>query len=154
MCRLSFLSCLLLVLATTPSAKAQLGDSLVINFKDGHKVTLALSEIRKITFDSLTRGVTENKPQNDLQVSLSFPNPFRNQTTIDFSLSTAGVVKISIFDVKGSIVRNLQVNAEAGKNQIIWDGLGNNGNKVSNGSFFYKIVFNNIVQFSKLEVLR
>jgi len=149
-----FLLCLLLIFGIALPAKAQVGDSLVINFKDGHKVALALTDIRKITFDSLTSGVTENKPQNDLQVSPSYPNPSRNEATIDFSISTAGVVKISIFDAKGKSVRNLQVNAEAGKNQINWDGLDNLGNHVLSGSYLYEVRFQDDRQVRKMVVIK
>ncbi len=47
------------LLVLTPTRIWSQQDSLTINFKNGKHVTIALPEIRKITFDSLKASVSE-----------------------------------------------------------------------------------------------
>ncbi len=146
---------LFLFICYAAPAKGQTSDSLVISFKNGQKVTLALSQIQKITFDTLTANVNDkNTSTNGLQLLASYPNPLRSSTTIDFDIATTGLVKISIYDAKGNAIRNLQVNSQLGRNQIVWDGLDNSGIHVPSGEYFYEVRFKNDIQVRKMVVIK
>jgi hypothetical protein len=76
------------------------------------------------------------------------PNPFHN--TIKFAVaSNTKSVKISIYDVAGKLVRELN-----GNSGLIWNGRNNNGATVNSGVYFYKVAtnsgtFNGKVTFSR-----
>jgi flagellar hook assembly protein FlgD len=66
-----------------------------------------------------------------------YPNPFDSRKThgvIAFTLNRAAPVKISIYDVFGSRVREIKVDGAAGANNVLWDGSGSSG-KVSKGVY-------------------
>ena len=68
------------------------------------------------------------------------PNPFNPYTTIRYSLDAGTDVALRVFDVKGRMVREL-VNGHrvAGRHQVIWDGLDGSGERVSSGTYFYRL---------------
>ncbi|MCK4654932.1 MAG: SBBP repeat-containing protein [Candidatus Cloacimonetes bacterium] len=77
---------------------------------------------------------------SDIDLS-SFPNPFNPATTISYQLSADSPVELSIYNIKGQKVKTL-VNEvlPAGKYSTIWNGRDSNGNRVSSGIYFYKLL--------------
>jgi hypothetical protein len=69
------------------------------------------------------------------------PNPARRSigTTIHYSLATAGKATISIFDVAGRRVREIELYSKSGENQISWDCRDQNGRLVPSGVYFYQL---------------
>ena len=70
----------------------------------------------------------------------NYPNPFNPSTTIKYSLPKAGHLKLSIFNVRGQLVKTLLDGVRpAGEDQtIVWDGSDNQGSSVSSGVYFYE----------------
>ena len=74
-------------------------------------------------------------------LSQNYPNPFESKTSIDFELTDAGQVSISVFDILGRRIRTLtHENYIPGKHQIEWDGLDDAGNRVAGGLYIYSMV--------------
>jgi len=71
----------------------------------------------------------------------NFPNPFNPQTTIKFSAAQAGQVTLRIFNVGGQLVRSLTTKAEAGVNEVRWNGRRDDGTQLASGVYFYKVKF-------------
>jgi hypothetical protein len=71
----------------------------------------------------------------------NFPNPFNPQTTIRFSSASTGKVTIRIFNVGGQLVRSLSTKAEAGANEVRWNGRRDDGTALASGVYFYKVKF-------------
>ena len=71
----------------------------------------------------------------------NFPNPFNPMTAIKFSSAQAGKVTIRIFNVGGQLVRTLSTKAEAGANEVRWNGRRDDGASLASGVYFYKIKF-------------
>jgi subtilisin family serine protease len=68
------------------------------------------------------------------------PNPFNPSTSIHFSLNHSGLVRLSILDVKGRVVRRLiQSPLPAGPHQIRWNGVDDLGQQVSSGVYLYRL---------------
>jgi hypothetical protein len=73
---------------------------------------------------------------NDVRI---YPNPFRDKTTILYSIVKNSDVKINIYNVKGQIVKSLLSNkSNTGKHALIWDGTDENGNLVASGMYIIK----------------
>jgi len=68
-----------------------------------------------------------------------YPNPFNPVTTIKYSLPKAGHLQLSIYNIRGQLVKTL-INAlrPAGADQTaVWDGTDNQGSAVASGVYFY-----------------
>lgn len=79
-------------------------------------------------------------PEEGLDVSGSFPNPFQERTTIQFSLSDRSPVTISVYDVLGRQVATLvDRTLAAGAHEVQWDGRSSTGQPVSSGLYLYRV---------------
>ena len=80
----------------------------------------------------------------------NYPNPFNPSTTIRYDLCGSGLVQIDIFNIKGQKIITLVDQVQtAGNKSVVWNGLNENGSKISSGSFVYKLVFNGKVHSVK-----
>jgi len=71
----------------------------------------------------------------------NFPNPFNPVTRIRYRLQEPSRVGIEIFDVAGRLVRALTrgFQADAGLNEIAWDGRDDLSRHVPSGSYFFRV---------------
>ena len=94
----------------------------------------------KNCYDTLTTSVPMiyNTAYADEKV---FPNPFSEQSTIQFNLEKTDILTISIIDEKGIIIRELAHDAiiQSGSFAVQWDGKDTIGNKLPSGSYSYII---------------
>lgn len=126
------------------------------NYRSG--VTLGQTAIGNLTSTNIlakigfwyplpTTGITEQKDDaltqtNQIITKLynAYPNPFKAQTAIRYSLSNQSKVSLYIYDASGRIVNKL-INQEValGVHTISWDGRNERGQKVSTGIYFYQL---------------
>lgn len=80
-------------------------------------------------------GVVEN-----FQLGQNYPNPFNPSTTIPYTLTTAGDVRLTVYDLLGRTVAVL-VNEKkpAGSFTAKWNGQDKNNFSVANGVYFYTL---------------
>ena len=68
----------------------------------------------------------------------NYPNPFNPSTTIEFSITKAASVNLTVFDMRGrevrTLINNMQLNA--GVVKVAFDGTG-----LSSGVYFYAVAF-------------
>jgi len=89
--------------------------------------------------DGTTISVDHPAPEL-LMVRGNHPNPFNPETTIKYDLARDEHVRLSIFDVDGSLVRTLVDGAQnAGLQTAVWDGRDANGRLLSSGTYFYRV---------------
>ena len=70
----------------------------------------------------------------------NYPNPFNPVTRIQFSLSEAGACHLTIFNIKGQVVRTLVSGfRQAGRYTVQWDSRDDNGLPVPSGIYFYRL---------------
>ncbi len=85
------------------------------------------------------------------------PNPFNPSTTIKFAVpeGKAGPVTLKVYDVRGRLVRSLvDGSKEAGTYALFWDGTDGNGQNVSSGVYFYRMVAGDFTQTRKMVMLK
>ncbi len=91
-----------------------------------------------------------------MQLSLqNYPNPFNPQTNIKFNLTQSGKISLSIYNIKGQLVKKL-INNESfqkGIHSVIWDGNDELNEPVSSGVYFYKLKVNNQTETIKKMLL-
>jgi hypothetical protein len=70
----------------------------------------------------------------------SFPNPFNPNTTIAYSLPTAGDTTLRVYNTRGQIVKTLVCEPmETGNHSVTWDGTDDNGQPVGSGVYLYRL---------------
>jgi hypothetical protein len=68
------------------------------------------------------------------------PNPFNPETSIRYSVSSPGKVRIRIFNASGGLVRTLVDQAEsAGTHIVRWNATDDTGRRLGSGVYFYEI---------------
>ncbi len=79
-----------------------------------------------------------SKPVFDVS---NYPNPFNPETTISFNLKNSGDVKLSVYNIKGQLVKTLvEDHLDSGNHSIVWHGKDNNSTDVSSGVYFYRLI--------------
>ncbi len=95
-------------------------------------------------------NVTGINPPTSIEKSYSlsqnYPNPFNPTTTINYSLPKDGFVTMRIFDIIGREVEIL-VNEKQSSGQYA---INFNGNKLSSGTYFYKLTVDDYVDVKKM----
>ena len=67
----------------------------------------------------------------------NYPNPFNLETTIEFFLPKASRVSLSIYDIRGRVVRKLlnKRSLSSGYHKVLWDGRDQQGKSISSGVY-------------------
>ncbi len=75
------------------------------------------------------------------KLNQNFPNPFNPKTTIQFSIPQTAAVYLAVYDIHGRLVKNLVdlKDYDVGSHTVVWDGTNNYGQKVSSGTYFYRL---------------
>lgn len=89
-------------------------------------------------FPHSTNGI-KHTPAMDFAVNQNYPNPFKDETTIEFSLSESENVMLEIFNLNGKHINTLINNTRytAGNYSVIWDGTKLNGQKADAGMYIF-----------------
>ena len=109
-------------------------------------------------------GVLENLLRNILPETTvllaNYPNPFNPETWIPYQLSNASDVQITIYDTKGTVVRNLVLGHQAAgyytdrNRAAYWDGRNDLGEPVASGVYFYQLQTDNNSHLRKMVILK
>lgn len=84
-------------------------------------------------------------------LSNCYPNPFNHSTQISFSLSDQALVDLSIFNIKGEIIKTIfKNNILSGVHRFFWDGTNDNGKIVATGVYFVSFKANNYFETKKV----
>jgi len=91
----------------------------------------------------------------DFQLDQNYPNPFNPTTTIAYALDQSSLVKLTVHNVQGRLVRNL-VHAvqSAGAHTAVWNGTDNAGLTVSSGIYLYRLEIDGDVLQRKMMLIR
>ncbi len=91
---------------------------------------------------------------DDTVLFSNYPNPFNPETWIPYQLANPSEVSITIYDIRGNVVRQLGLGRQpAGfytnrSRAAHWDGQNAYGERVANGIYFYQL------QADKMSILR
>ncbi len=94
------------------------------------------------------------------RLAQNYPNPFNPETWIPYQLAHDAEVQITIYDLKGSVVRRLDLgHQKAGyyanrDSAAYWDGRNEAGERVSSGVYFYTFTAGAFTETRRLIVLK
>jgi hypothetical protein len=93
--------------------------------------------------------------QAPVTLSQNYPNPFNPNTSIIYNLKNKGYVELSVYNVKGDLVRSLvQGNDSAGSHTVSWNGTDNCGKNVASGLYFYKVKSGSFTSTKKMILIK
>ena len=85
----------------------------------------------------------------------NYPNPFNPSTTISYHLNMPRSVNISVYNIKGQLIKVLvNEGMEAGNNSVVWNGDDTSGKSVSSGIYFYKMETEFGIDIKKMLLLK
>ncbi len=91
----------------------------------------------------------------DFQVLQNYPNPFNSETIIPYQLPEAAEITIDIYNILGQRVKRLlKGQGEQGQHIIRWDGLNDQGLRVSSGLYFYVLRSRDHLKAKKMILLK
>ena len=106
-------------------------------------------------------GIEENILTNhENQLYQNYPNPFRNNTEISFSLNNnIKEAKLTIFNIKGQKVKQFSIDDRVrlltdGRSSIEWNGRDESGKPVAAGIYFYRLQTDDFSAMKKMILLR
>jgi len=119
-------------------------------------LTQADIELGRISLGNLVASVIPSRSE----LLANFPNPFNPETWIPFKLQEASDTFITIYDVHGRIVRQLELGyIPAGIYQTktkaaYWDGTNDSGERVASGVYFYQLKAGKFSASRKMVILK
>ena len=157
--------------AAAPSAIegiASLLDPAVLESLDPEVLAAQLSSLRSKSDGSLKylRAIallesvlSALRPAETLLLA-NYPNPFNPETWIPYHLSNPSQVVITLYDVRGSVVRRLELGHQregyytSRSRAAYWDGRNSMGERVASGVYLYQLQADNISLLRKMLLLK
>ncbi len=90
----------------------------------------------------------------------NYPNPFNPETWIPYQLAHAADVEVTIYDIKGAVVRQLALGHQAvgdytGRSKAAyWDGRNETGESVASGIYFYQLRAGDYAATKRMVILK
>ena len=85
----------------------------------------------------------------------NYPNPFNPTTTIPFDIVKSDRVNLSVYNIKGEMVRTLvNSNLNPGSYEVRWDGRSESGINMSAGMYFIELKGTNFRETNKMIYLK
>jgi hypothetical protein len=113
-------------------------------------------ELGRISLGNLVASVVPSRSE----LLANFPNPFNPETWIPFKLKEASDTSITIYDVQGRLVREIELGyIPAGIYQTkakaaYWDGTNDMGERVASGVYFYYLKAGKFSASRKMVILK
>ncbi|MEI6091717.1 MAG: T9SS type A sorting domain-containing protein [bacterium] len=152
---MKFLTTALIMLIAFAFVASAQTDTLVIKLKNNQIEKIAVSKIKQIKFENVTAVNEPTIIPSGLTVSDNYPNPFQEQTNIEFEIASTGDVEVMIYDNLGNQIQKLECNnCNIGKNSLLWNCTDKTNNRVECGVYYYEVSFNGEMQTKKMILIK
>jgi len=148
-----------LMLADTCGGKNLLNvPSKILEMKPKDMLEYSLKKkelLRKIGYPLLEDQENTQEVPDMVFLYQNYPNPLSVSTTISFSLlPNTQKAELKIYNIRGQLVRKLDIDNKSGIGSISWDGLDSYGKKVGSGIYFYKLTSDKKEIVKKMVLMR
>ena len=129
------------MMGTTPLNSGELGRLSMSLAADASQFSMdAVARVNENTPVELQRVDVADVP-TEFVLHQNYPNPFNPTTTIAYQLAEEVDVTLEVYNILGQRIHTL-VNAtqKAGTYKVIWDTVQQNGESVSSGTYFLRMV--------------
>lgn len=94
-------------------------------------------------------------PPRLFSLAQNYPNPFNPETRIEFALLQPGFVTLNVYDLRGSLVRELvSARYPAGRGSVVWDGKNSDNQPEASGIYFYRLQTGDFSETRKMVLLK
>ncbi len=111
----------------------------------------------EVTFQlSPATGIADadNQPRA-FELFQNYPNPFNPSTTIRYRLDNAGTVNLTVFNIRGQVIKTLVSRSQPiGNYEVEWDGLAQSGQPAASGLYFYELKTGDFRETKRMILLR
>ena len=118
------------------------------------------SSLRYIRAIALLESVLAAMRPDKTQLLPNYPNPFNPETWIPYHLANPSNVQITIYDTRGTVVRQLDLGHQREgyytnrSRAAYWDGRNDFGERVASGIYFYQLQTDNMSLLRKMLILK
>ena len=120
--------------------------------------SIGIPRAMKYEFDFFNNNNLKLNNKNlvgNFKVKQNFPNPFNPFTNLTYELPKESIVRITIFDMLGNVVKSLiDQKQSSGIKSIRWDGKNNQNQPVASGVYPYQIMVGNHSQTKMMILLK
>ena len=107
-----------------------------------------------ITVSDVLSSSSENIPEK-LSIRHAHPNPFNNSVSISFEMPNSKNVNLTIFDMKGRLIRQLSLGVLGiGSHKVLWDGKNDLGNNLSSGIYMAVLEIGDKFNVQKISLVK
>ncbi len=108
------------------------------------------------TDDALKTKLNNNSQPDNFSLGNNFPNPFNNSTVIPVYLPESENIMLDVFNIVGQKIKTIiNERINKGRHYFRWDGTDDQGNVVSSGIYFYRLMgASNINMVKKMILLK
>ncbi|MBC8228086.1 T9SS type A sorting domain-containing protein [bacterium] len=112
---------------------------------EGNPLTLKISDAENVWTKELILNVLSRPLPKSYALLQNYPNPFNPETWIPYQLKEDSDVTIRIFDLRGQLVRTLELGHKEAdfynsrNDAAYWDGRNEFGERVASGIYFYQL---------------
>ena len=107
-----------------------------------------------ITISDVLSSNSEKIPKK-LDIRPAHPNPFNNSVSISFEIPNSKRVNLSIFDMKGRNIRQMNLGVlGTGIHKVLWDGKNNLGNELPSGIYMAVLDFGEKINIQKISLIK
>ena len=132
--------------------------TVTVAVSDGKGGTDSITVTIDVTDEAAAAPSVELPPVIPMNTALltNFPNPFNPETWIPYQLAEPAEVTLTIYDIRGVVVRELKLGHQAAgfyqsrSQAIYWDGRNRVGEKVASGLYFYTLTAGDFTATRKL----
>ncbi len=118
------------------SKEGPVAPELVVEFGPA---AVALNKTKDEVLAQTLPNAPEVRLPQGFSLSPNYPNPFNLETTIEYALPHAAPVKLSVYNVRGQLVRVLVDEfQEPGFKRVVWYGRDAYGSEVGSGLYFVR----------------
>jgi len=113
----------------------------------------------EIALNALKATLPERLP-TQTQLLANYPNPFNPETWIPFELADDAAVTVTIYDVQGKQIQQLQLGQVAAGRHVAadqaayWNRKTETGEAVASGTYFYQLLAGDYTETRKMVILK
>jgi hypothetical protein len=128
----------------------------------GQAIELAPGEHRRLKVivgtEAYAKQQNADVPLTSYETALrdNYPNPFEQETTLEYTLSSEREVTVEVYDVLGRRVRALvnRKQQERGLHRVRWTGTNQHREPVASGVYFYRVEAGDFRETRKMVLVR
>lgn len=131
-------------------------DVMYVHLSNGQTVEFQVQDIQQINFSNVSNSDwVAFLPKVPIKFLTNYPNPFNPSTIIKFELSEQYQTEVSIYNIRGQLVKVLaKEHMDKGVHELTWNGLNETGDKCASGPYIYKVKCDDQIKVNKMLMLK